>query len=365
MDPNTIPNENSKELLDALTHIWNHTFSFLNSMALKCAIQLEIPDAIHKHGKPITLNELANSLSIHPNKTHSLHQLMRLLVHSNFFIIQKSTPNQEETYDLTLNSQLLLKNHPFTQSPFAILEMDPIITESAHHLDEWFKNENDEDESPFHMIQGKKIYEHVSSELKFNDLFNEAMSCDSRIISKILVNSCEFKGLLEGVESLVDVGGGDGTMGKAIAEAYPEMQCIVFDLPHVVNGLQGNGRNLTYVGGSMFEAIPHAQAILIKWAFHNWSDENVIKALKRCKEAIPSKEEGGKLLIVEMVMGIPSDNINYSNSQLLMDMQMLSVSRGKERTEQQWKSLFLEAGFCDYNILPILGPRSIIQVFPA
>ena len=101
----------------------------------------------------------------------------------------------------------------------------------------------------------------------------------------------------------------------------------------------------------------------MQWAFHNWSDENVIKALKRCKEALPNK--GGKLIIIEMVMGIPSDNVNYSNAQLLIDMQMLSASRGKERTEQQWKSLFLDAGFRDYNILPILGPRSIIQVFPA
>lgn len=70
MEANSISNEEAKELLDAQTHIWNHMFSFLNSMALKCAIELGIPDAIKKHGKAMTLDELelAKSLSIHPNK---------------------------------------------------------------------------------------------------------------------------------------------------------------------------------------------------------------------------------------------------------------------------------------------------------
>ncbi|KNA22992.1 hypothetical protein SOVF_028820 [Spinacia oleracea] len=222
-----------------------------------------------------------------------------------------------------------------------------------------------QDESPFHIAQGSHLYERMPSVSKFNVFFNQAMASDARLVSALLVTTTEFKGLLEGVGTLVDVGGGDGTLAKAIAEAYPMMNCVVFDLLHVVDGLQGNGRNLTYVAGDMFEVIPRAHAIILKWIMHNWSDDNCIKVLKRCKESIPSKDEGGKLLIIEMVVGISSDNVNHSQSQFLMDMQMVSVLGAKERTEQQWKHLFINSGFGDYKILPILGSRSVIEVYPA
>lgn len=114
------------------------------------------------------------------------------------------------------------------------------------------------------MAQGKNIYERMPSVSIFNELFNRTMSYDSRLVSSLLVTSNEFKGLIEGLESIVDIGGGDGTMAKAIAEAYPNLKCIVFDLPHVVDGLQGNGTNLSYVAGDMFEMVPRAHAVLIK-----------------------------------------------------------------------------------------------------
>jgi hypothetical protein len=80
----------------------------------------------------------------------------------------------------------------------------------------------------------------------------------------VVVSKC--KGIFEGVNSLVDVGGGLGTMAKGIAEAFPHMDCTVFDLPRVVSDLQGS-KNLKYVGGDMFEAVPPADVILLKVIF--------------------------------------------------------------------------------------------------
>uniref|UniRef100_A0A803MNI3 O-methyltransferase C-terminal domain-containing protein n=1 Tax=Chenopodium quinoa TaxID=63459 RepID=A0A803MNI3_CHEQI len=165
------------------------------------------------------------------------------------------------------------------------------------------------------------------------------MTSDSQLIARVLLTSNEFKGVMHGVESLVDVGGGDGTMASSIALAYPDVKCTVFDLPNVVEGIQRNE----------------------KWILHNWNDENCIKVLKQCKEAIQSRDKGGKLLIIDMVVGIPSDNLN----QALANVHMLSILGGKERTEQQWKYLFINAGFNDYKILSILGPRSVIEVYLA
>ncbi|KAH9623253.1 hypothetical protein KSS87_019474 [Heliosperma pusillum] len=353
-----ISSDHKNELLKAQTHIWTHLFSFLNSMALKCALQLQIPDAIHKHGKPMTLPELATALALTPTKSTSLYRITRLLVHSNFLSKSKSVSG-EQTFDLTVNSKLLLKDHPMTLAPFALALLDPVLTEPAHHLASWFQNN---DESPFHTVNGIGVWDYAATEQRFNEYFNKAMASDAKFVGDILLGNSEFNGLFEGVSSLVDVGGGTGTMANAIAKAYPNVKCTVLDLPHVVQGLENNGLNVDYVGGDMFETIPSADVVLLKWILHDWSDDRCLEILKRCKGAIPSKKEGGKLMILDIVLDVENDNL--SNIQLLLDMEMLSLNvGGKERIEEEWKKLFLEAGFNDYQIFPILGPRSLIVVY--
>ncbi|CAO2828017.1 unnamed protein product [Amaranthus hypochondriacus] len=359
-----INEDNAKELLEAQRNIWKHTFYYLKSMALKCALQLGIPDTIHKHGKPMSLNELATSLPIHPNNIPSLNRLMRILESSNFFS-KKLLEDGGYGFDLTLSSQLLLKNHPLTQVPFVLTELDPVLTDPSHHLTSWFQNGA---ESSFHVLNGMNFWEHMSLDSKFNECFNEAMECDSRFVTSLLVNNKSFKGIFEGIETLVDVGGGNGTTVKAITEAYPWMKCSVLDLPHVVEGLQEKAStNVKFVAGDMFEDVPQADAVLLKWILHDWSDKDCIKILKQCKEAIPSKDKGGKVIIIDIVMESENDHIisKESTTKYLLDMLMMSIcGDGKERTEQQFKSLFQQAGFNDYKVLPILGVRSVIELYP-
>lgn len=81
--------ERSTELLHSQAHIWNQTLNFINSASLKCAVQLGIPDAIHRHGKPMTLDQLVAALSIKQAKARSVYRLMRILVHSGFVVQEK------------------------------------------------------------------------------------------------------------------------------------------------------------------------------------------------------------------------------------------------------------------------------------
>ena len=90
--------------------------------------------------------------------------------------------------------------------------------------------------------------------------FNEAMASDSQMVN-LAVRDC--KEVFEGLDSIVDVGGGTGTTSRIICEAFPNLKCIVFDLPHVVAGLSG-GKNWNYVGGDMFKLIPQGDAVLLK-----------------------------------------------------------------------------------------------------
>lgn len=91
--------EQSKEMLHSQAHIWNHIFSFVNSMSLKCAIELQIPDIIDGHGAPMLLSELVEALPINKERTTFVYRLMRILVHSGFFMKQSlstTTGNDEE-----------------------------------------------------------------------------------------------------------------------------------------------------------------------------------------------------------------------------------------------------------------------------
>ncbi|XP_054793479.1 probable O-methyltransferase 3 [Prosopis cineraria] len=351
----------ASRLFHAQTHIWNHIFSFINSMSLKCAIDLNIPDIIHKHGKPMPLPLLISSLQIHPSKTRNIYRLMRILSHSGFFSLQKLPDEvEEEGYVLTDASTLLLKDNPLSVTPFLLAMLDPILTKPWYEVANWFQND---DPTPFDTAHGKTFWEYAGVEPKLNHFFNDAMASDARLVTSVVIDKC--KGVFKGLESLVDVGGGTGTVAKAIAKAFPEIQCTVFDLPHVVAGLQDSG-NLNFVGGDMFEAIPPSDGILLKWILHDWNDGECVKILKKSKEAITKKGKEGKVIIIDMMMENAKGDIDDESveTQLFFDMLMMVLVTGKERNEKEWAKLIFSAGFSDYKITPVLGLRSLIEVFP-
>ncbi|XP_054793483.1 trans-resveratrol di-O-methyltransferase-like [Prosopis cineraria] len=351
-------------LLDAQNHIWKHTFSFINSMCLKLATELNIPETIHKHGKPMPLPLLVSSLQIHPSKSPNVYRIMRLLTYSGFFSLQKvseTDDSSEQGYVLTDASTLLLKDHPLSTTPFFLVMVDPNLKRPWYELTNWLQT--DDYPSPFHMAYGKKIWEHAKVDPNFNHSFNEAMASDTRLVISVAIDTC--KEVFMGIKSLVDVGGGTGATAKAVAEAFHDIECIVFDLPHVVNGLQGSA-NLNFVGGNMFEAIPPCDAILMKWILHDWTDEECVKILKKCKEGIGSRGRDGKLIIIDMVLedDVVAKRSKSAENQLLVDVLLMVLYPGKERTEKELANLFRSAGFSDYKIHPVLGSRSIIEVYP-
>nr|QWK65131.1 flavonoid O-methyltransferase 8 [Scutellaria baicalensis] len=351
-------NQSKNELLDAQAHVWNHVFSFINSMSLKCAIQLGIPDAIHKHGKPMTLSELAGTIAINEDKSDGLYRLMRILTHNKFFdkvMIGGEDEEEEEAYCLTRASRLLLRDGPISMGPFVLAMLDPVTMDPWQNVSEWFHNEI---YSPFETKHGRPLYEYNGIDQRFNLVYNEAMASDAGSVTSILTKECRH--VFEGLTSMVDVAGGVGATAKNIADAFPGLKCTVLDLPHVVAGLEGS-ENLSFVAGDMFHSIPHAHAVFFKWILHNVKDEECVEILKKCKEAI-APFIGGKVIIVEMV--VEEEKGDVAKTQLLFDLTMMVHVNEKERSEKEWANIFYAAGFTTYNITPILGFRSLIQLFP-
>jgi hypothetical protein len=95
-----------------------------------------------------------------------------------------------------------------------------------------------------------------------------------------------------------------------------------------------------------------------------WDDHDCVKVLQQCKRAIPARDDGGKVIIIGIVLGYgtTTDTV-VQKTQALLDMFMIRYG-GAERGEHEWKKFFSEAGFSDYKITPILGFLSIIEVFP-
>lgn len=129
----------SSALLQVQAELWNHTFSFLKSMCLKCAVELSIPDAISCHGESISFTELLRELSIQPSKADYLRRLMRALVNSGFFSVDQI--NREEVYGLTPLSRLLVTGGNGSLSPFVKAMLHPILVQPSLSMSSWFKCE--------------------------------------------------------------------------------------------------------------------------------------------------------------------------------------------------------------------------------
>ncbi|KAF2323776.1 hypothetical protein GH714_036890 [Hevea brasiliensis] len=144
--------------------------------------------------------------------------------------------------------------------------------------------------NPFEKAHGVPMYKYISSDQESVKGFNKAMDAlSSYIMSKVLDCYNGFQGL----ESLVDVGGGSGVAINMVISKYPSITAINFDLPHVVKEAPPC-RGVKHVGGDMFSGIPSAHAIMMKEVLHNWSDEHCIKILKNCYDAL---QNGGKVIV--------------------------------------------------------------------
>ncbi|KAJ0986732.1 hypothetical protein J5N97_005088 [Dioscorea zingiberensis] len=353
------------EFMQARTHIWNHMLRYVDSSSLKCAVELGVPDAIHSHGGPMTISELVQALSIPASRAPFLQRIMRLLVGSGFFSILKRNEDDDdndEVYDLTSSSKLLINSGSSESlAPLVLFISGLEIGMAGQSIGAWIKG-GEVAKTPFHVAHGKGVFEYADERPEFNAAFNDAMACDSRVLMTAVVKDWG-QVLFGGLRSLVDVGGGSGGAAAAIAEAFPEVKCSVLDLPHVV-AVQPESDLVEFVKGDMFVHVPHADAVLLKWILHGWNHEECVKILRTCKNAIPKKENGGKVIIIDAVLGHGVENHDTMGIPYFLDIIIMAVGTGKEKDEKEWKAIFLQAGFQSYKIICDLGVYCVIEIYP-
>uniref|UniRef100_A0A0D9X5D3 O-methyltransferase domain-containing protein n=1 Tax=Leersia perrieri TaxID=77586 RepID=A0A0D9X5D3_9ORYZ len=360
----------TQTMLQGHIELHNHLYGYLKSMALRCAVDLGIPTAIQRRGGAATISDLIADTMIHPAKLPHLRRLMRLLSVSGIFSAHEpSLANEADdsagdiVYKLTPVSRLLVVDRdPCNMTSLVHLVVQPAMLTTFFSLDAYFRDENTSSTGLFEMAHGVTPWEMTKTDSTCNKALNDACVADSIFLMEIALK--EGGDIFRGLSSLVDVGGGHGGAAMAIAKAFPHIKCTVLDLPHVISQAPTDG-TVCFVAGDMFENIPPADAVLLKHVLHCWGVDDCIKILRQCKKAIPARGDGGKVILINPVVGygVPQDNDVIKETQVLADMHIMAIG-GSEREEHEWKYIFLEAGFSGYQIMPILGLMSIIEVYP-
>lgn len=207
---------------------------------------------------------------------------------------------------------------------------------------------------------GQSIFDYLSTQPEQASFFNEAMIGFHGSEPPAVAAAYDFSG----IRTLVDVGGGTGNLLTTILQANPELRGMLYDLPHVAEEASQKikMKNLSdrcdIVQGSFFDSVPSGgDAYMLSHIIHDWDEEKCIKILENCRRVMSND---GTLLLVEMV--IPSGN-DFHPAKLL-DVMMLVFTGGRERTKEQYASLFEKAGFNLTRIVSTESPVSLIEAKP-
>jgi hypothetical protein len=222
---------------------------------------------------------------------------------------------------------------------------------------------------------GEPAWDHVHGQSSFSYLaanpvkqaeFNAAMAEGSKALAPAIIAAAD----LGDARSLVDVGGGSGTLLAGLVTAHPELHGTVFDteegLTHAAETLRrlGVAERCETVAGDFFTAVPeNADAYLLKSILHDWDDELSIQILTVCRKAMHSDSI---LLLAEPVMPAEISPEKSVLPLMMSDLNMMVFAGGRERTEAEFRALLEPAGFALESITPCPGPAifSILRARP-
>ncbi|WP_170861091.1 methyltransferase [Trujillonella endophytica] len=184
--------------------------------------------------------------------------------------------------------------------------------------------------TPFELVHGQAFFASLSAQPERRAAFQASMADRSAREARAVVDAYDVSGLA----SVVDVGGGRGTLLRAVRDRAPRARLMLFDLPEVVDG-----SDLTAVGGDFFVQVPGgADAYLLSRVLHDWDDAEALQVLRTCRAAM---RPDSLLLVVEAVL--PERAVD-DPAAVRMDLHMLVLLHGRERTAAEYAALLHTAG---------------------
>ncbi|QMU69588.1 methyltransferase [Streptacidiphilus sp. P02-A3a] len=263
------------------------------------------------------------------------------------------------TFALTPVTRLLCADAVRSSRPSAIL-----FGEEVHQSFGAIMHTMRTGEPAFEQLYGKGFYDYLSDDPELSAVFSAAMG-NAAVPSALA--GCDLSGL----GTLVDVGGGDGGLLTRVLTRYPRARGVLVDLPEAVDQarirLAGSGldQRVETFPGSFFDPLPTGGDVYtLARVLHNWDDEQAVAILRRIREAIP---DHGRLLVFERLEGSSADPSRAAQAQLI-DLLMLVMLVGRDRSEEEYRGLLDAAGFEVRSVrsapLHSAGTESAIEAVP-
>lgn len=315
---------------------------YWSTQAVYVAAKLGIADLLVKG--PKTADELAKAVSVH---APSLYRLLRALAGLGVF-----AADDQGRFSLTPLAERLRSDVAGSQRALAIMS-------GEEHYESWGQllYSVQTGKIAFDKLYGMPVFDFLSQHVEQAKLFDLAMVGVHGRETSAMTDAYDFSD----IKVLADVGGGNGSLLTTVLQKYPKMKGMLYDLPGVTERAKANlaaagvADRCQVIGGSFFESIPPgADAYLMRHIIHDWDDEKSITILKNVHKAMSDQ---AKLLLVEGVIP-PGNEPSFGK---LLDLTMLVIPGGKERTEQEYRDLYAAAGFQLTRIVPTKAEVSVIE----
>jgi hypothetical protein len=328
---------------EAIQHVFQLMTGHIVASAVNIAAQLGIADRL-AHG-PRTSDDLARECHVNAD---ALYRLMRALASLGVFV--ESSPR---TFELTPAGAALQEGPVRAMALWIASNFSLSVYANAMHSVKT-------GESAVPATVGTGVFEYFSSHPELSKIFNDAMTGFSATIIPAVLEAYDFTG----INTLVDIAGGHGAVLTSVLQKYPTMKGVLFDLDHVIAGAreriasQGLTDRVTTMSGDFFKAVPAGgDAYIMKHIIHDWDDARATTILKNIHAVLP---RNGRVILLEGV--IPAGNEPGFGK--ILDLEMLVMPGGKERTEAEYRALFAGAGFELTRVVATESPLNVIEAKP-
>ncbi len=292
---------------------------------------------------PSTASDLAAAANVHPQ---ALYRVLRALASLGIF-----AEDSEGRFSLTEAARPLRSDAPDSMQAFALL-WGEVLWPSCGGLLHSLRT----GQPAFEHLHGMGVFEYLQQHPQSAEIFDRAMTNLTRRHAPPVVAAYDFASL----GTVVDVGGGQGTLLAVVLRAHPKLKGVLYDraevLPSARRTLAGEGvlERCELVRGNFFTSVPGGgDAYLLKDILHDWDDARAVAILRNCARAMSPP---ARLLVVER--SLPEGNI--AGPAKLVDITMLAVTGGRERSEQEYADLFRQAGL---RLTRTLATDSEMQLF--
>jgi hypothetical protein len=272
---------------------------------------------------PLTATDLAASVGAHPE---ALARVLRLLAAYGVFEMQG------ETFRHSPASRLLRTDHPQSMRAFARMFGLPVFWSTFEALEHSVRTGLPAASEVF----PEGFWAYLAQRPEEGRVFNAAMGAKAQGAVAGILASYDFSGF----GRIGDIGGGSGHLLRAVIDAEPSAEGVLFDLPHVIEEAAGvASQRLTLQAGDFFsDALPSCDAYLLMEIIHDWGDEESVAILRAVRRAAPPH---AKVLLIETL--VPDDpGPDWSK---MLDIHMLALLGGRQRTRQEYEALLARSDF--------------------